>query len=85
MFGHLDSDEDSWAYNTPQARPSYQAAKALVQAMPGVAEDARPGDGAPTTPEAAAAEAAVFVNARPITPTSPCESIAAMPARLPKR
>jgi hypothetical protein len=36
QFGHLDSEEDDWAYNTPAARPSHQAAKEFVQALPGV-------------------------------------------------
>ncbi len=59
QFGHLDDDEDSWGYNTPQSRPSYQAAKKFAESLPGVAEDVRPADAAgvaaAVTPEAAAA------------------------------
>jgi P4 family phage/plasmid primase-like protien len=36
QFGHLDSDEDAWAYNTPQSRPSYQAAKKFAESLPEV-------------------------------------------------
>jgi len=36
MFGDRDSEEDDWAYNTPAARPSHQAAKEFVQSLPGV-------------------------------------------------